>query len=567
MCGLGILQVCRIKVGMKEKLVTAVEKSDLQTCLLLLMKGPAPAPIAALRDGAGRPLLHCAALLPNPDRAVALTQLLLCHGASPHTRDRRTRRTAAEAARQFGRVELAELIEVWGGVEGEVGQMDTTSTFQGYHVTRLRTNWDNTLTACQKSRGVEFLQQVANVFQDALPVSETSARQEEPGNCSLVEELGQEGLLSSVFEVQTSHSRSRSPASNYSTSTLARPGLPARLNISQVSSIDRVMDDTAEHSSGCGLLAGEETLLCLAEDYLVQDPAHQVELIERRMPSILLQNQHSSHSQPSLDTVDLQAGLHLLDHSGGVSRLQAMRCGTSTASPPPCLASRYPAPLAASLTCLSSITQHWAALVAMEQEMCEQFSNIPDQVAERVNLLTRETACKASFNYLLLDPRVSQDLPLRVFTARDQDLWRTFIAAVFYIGKGSRSRPFQHLYEAVRLLRGEQVGSNHAGGKKKKPPSEKTQRILDIWAGGRGVVVVQVFHNTMAVEAFTREAVMISAVSTARLTNQKPGDCYGPAAAWTEETRQRTGALLLFRAFRIFCQEGERQIRPVDLKC
>ena len=118
-------------------------------------------------------------------------------------------------------------------------------------------------------------------------------------------------------------------------------------------------------------------------------------------------------------------------------------------------------------------------------------------------------------------------------------------------------------------MQGEQVGSNNAGGKRKKPPSEKTQRILDIWAGGRGVVVVQLFHNTMAVEAFTREAVMISAVSTARLTNQKPGDCYGPAAAWTEETRQRLGALLLFRAFRIFCQEGERQIRPVDLnlKC
>ena len=68
---------------MKEKLVTAVEKSDLETRLLLLQPGTAPAPIAALRDGAGRPLLHCAALLPNPDRAITLTQLLLCHGASP----------------------------------------------------------------------------------------------------------------------------------------------------------------------------------------------------------------------------------------------------------------------------------------------------------------------------------------------------------------------------------------------------------------------------------------------------------------------------------------------------
>ena len=65
---------------------------------------------------------------------------------------------------------------------------------------------------------------------------------------------------------------------------------------------------------------------------------------------------------------------------------------------------------------------------------------------------------------------------------------------------------------------------------------------------------------------------------------RRPGDYYGCAAAWSEERRRGLGAALLFKvnissqlfltehsdlslqAFKIFLQEGERQIRPVDLR-
>ncbi len=91
-------------------------------------------------------------------------------------------------------------------------------------------------------------------------------------------------------------------------------------------------------------------------------------------------------------------------------------------------------------------------------------------------------------------------------------------------------------------------------------------RILDIWRAGLGVVSLQVFSNTIAVEGFSREAAMIEAVGLENLTNSRPGDWYGPAAAWDLETKRRLGVFLLFRAFKIFLQEGERQIRPVDLR-
>ena len=67
-------------------------------------------------------------------------------------------------------------------------------------------------------------------------------------------------------------------------------------------------------------------------------------------------------------------------------------------------------------------------------------------------------------------------------------------------------------------------------------------------------------------EAFTREAAMIEALDCQNLTNVKPGDYYGDAADWDLTKKFQLGTFLLFKAFRIFLQEGERQIRPVDLK-
>ncbi|CAN2391837.1 Ankyrin repeat and LEM, partial [Pristimantis euphronides] len=61
----------------------------------------------------------------------------------------------------------------------------------------------------------------------------------------------------------------------------------------------------------------------------------------------------------------------------------------------------------------------------------------------------REGVLKASFNYLLLDPRVTRNLPSRCHVMSQLDCLRTFVCAVFYVGKGKQSRPYSHLYEAL----------------------------------------------------------------------------------------------------------------------
>ncbi len=50
------------------------------------------------------------------------------------------------------------------------------------------------------------------------------------------------------------------------------------------------------------------------------------------------------------------------------------------------------------------------------------------------------------------------------------------------------------------------------------------------------------------------------------MTNKKPGDYYGASAAWDSKTRLRFGAMLLYRAFNIFLQEGETQLRADDVR-
>ena len=308
--------------------------------------------------------------------------------------------------------------------------------------------------------------------------------------------------------------------------------------------------------------------LSVSQELLHMDKTAKVSLVEHQKPSLLAIVQEdqvlleqlqmnigdgTSEKSALASISNLSSSIHSLSSSRVTYVLERSKNWGKEKEEVVELAGSYPEPLSTALTSIAVITRDWRALSALEEEMAKPFNNISDQAAQTVNLLTREKACKASFNYLLLDPNITRNLPLRVFSVSDQSLWRSFVKAVFYVGKGSRSRPFQHLYEAVKE-------------KKSKKISAKILRIRSIWEAGGGVVVVQVFHNTLAVEAFTREAAIIDAIGCANLTNLKGGDYYGRTAGWLEEKKLRLGTFLLFKAFKIFLQEGERQIRPVDLR-
>ncbi|XP_057670711.1 uncharacterized protein LOC130902523 [Diorhabda carinulata] len=168
----------------------------------------------------------------------------------------------------------------------------------------------------------------------------------------------------------------------------------------------------------------------------------------------------------------------------------------------------------------------------------------------------REGHSKSSFTYLLLDPRKTDDLPCRAHTMDPQEVWKTFLSAIFYIGKGKKTRPYAHLYEAVNLWR-------RGGGR--NVPKKKLQTILDIWKSNGGVICLHVFQNIIPVEAYTREATMISALKMENLTNEKQGEFYGMASTWQGTQKRLLGTYLLHKALTVFLTEGERQLYAADI--
>lgn len=198
----------------------------------------------------------------------------------------------------------------------------------------------------------------------------------------------------------------------------------------------------------------------------------------------------------------------------------------------------------------------------------------------------REGHLKQSFIYMLIDPRISRNLPGESAFLEKFGVWQRFLDSIFYIGKGKCSRPYAHLYDAMRQhtrlhqkREKDKTNRERGGGFRtlqpdvfRSPPpgdgkmgSRKLERILDIWQHGSGVVCLHVFHNILPIDAYTREASIIDALGLNHLTNIKRGDYYGPAQSWTMKQKKQLGIALLFKAMHIYLAEGESQLSPSDL--
>lgn len=186
---------------------------------------------------------------------------------------------------------------------------------------------------------------------------------------------------------------------------------------------------------------------------------------------------------------------------------------------------------------------------------------------------------KQFFNYILIDPRISKNLPEQAIELSDSDtsgikspepildgdkhpkakisrkfnpkLFNIFLESIFYIGKGQKKRDLMHLYDALA----DRGSITH----------KKIDRIRAIWSDGYGVVSLHLFHNITSKEALTREALMIETIGLDNLTNLLKGTVQFKLG-WNEHKRRLLGSLLLQRAYMQLLNEGERQLRREDLK-
>jgi hypothetical protein len=116
----------------------------------------------------------------------------------------------------------------------------------------------------------------------------------------------------------------------------------------------------------------------------------------------------------------------------------------------------------------------------------------------------REGVQKSAFNYLLIDPRVTKNLPIRAKSMSKKEVFRIFISAIFYIGKGSRARPYQHLYDSLRYWKSNVSNTNNNCIHSEEIKSKKVKRIVDIWNDKMGVVSLHCFQSVIPTEAYTR---------------------------------------------------------------
>lgn len=83
---------------------------------------------------------------------------------------------------------------------------------------------------------------------------------------------------------------------------------------------------------------------------------------------------------------------------------------------------------------------------------CYLERNIEEEFDAETSRRWREGNQRCCFNYFLLDPRVTQNLPQRVEHLTKEQVFLTFLDALFYVGKGTKGRPYSHLFEAVKSV-------------------------------------------------------------------------------------------------------------------
>ncbi|EGT57353.1 hypothetical protein CAEBREN_07156 [Caenorhabditis brenneri] len=163
-----------------------------------------------------------------------------------------------------------------------------------------------------------------------------------------------------------------------------------------------------------------------------------------------------------------------------------------------------------------------------------------------------EGSCKA-FCYILLDPRILGE------DVENLEIGK-FLGSIFYVGKGSSSRPLQHFKDVLKARKKDAT---------KLLRSPKMAKIDELWREGLGVPKHEFFHGCSHDEAYVREASMIfmlQKIQGNQLANIKPGTWKGSTIHWNEPTKYCFGYSLLEKAYAIFKIEGIRCVSENSLR-
>ena len=145
------------------------------------------------------------------------------------------------------------------------------------------------------------------------------------------------------------------------------------------------------------------------------------------------------------------------------------------------------------------------------------------------------------YNYVLVNGTKLYDLIDKIgpnfYSLLSHTTFLSFLKCIFYVGKGCKTRKYNHIMKGNSLLR-----------QKSSSSCARFERILDIWNRGQAVAIIQladVCHH----EAMSREFSIIKAVGINNLTNIINSSCYGAMRKWSKIEISNFGIMCLYNAF------------------
>ena len=128
---------------------------------------------------------------------------------------------------------------------------------------------------------------------------------------------------------------------------------------------------------------------------------------------------------------------------------------------------------------------------------------------------------------------------------------------IFYVGKGRNGRKFKHVTLCKTLF------------KKKlkfRRICAKFSKISRLWESGKGIICLQLFHETSHYMAHNREFAIIKTLVINRLTNSIHGTAYGDMRdSWNFNEIFNFGNMILYNAFKMCCIEPPSVVYQEDV--
>ena len=167
---------------------------------------------------------------------------------------------------------------------------------------------------------------------------------------------------------------------------------------------------------------------------------------------------------------------------------------------------------------------------------------------------------KDFYNYVLVDAEKFYRI-LRKYNADFQCIshedFLLLKKCIFYVGKGRNGRKLKHLTICKTLF------------KKKmrfRRICAKFSKIARLWESGKGVICLQLFHETSHYMAHNREFALIKTLGINRLTNSINGTAYGDMRdSWNSNEIVNFGNMILYNTFKMCCMEPPPIIYQKDV--